>query len=285
MEIFNRFIERRSLAFAAFVFAVSALCATVITWQSEKVRIARERVAAHELADEHAHAIRLQVDQALSATYTLSALVKLGKGRFDEFEDTANQLLLLYPGASSLQLAPDGVIARVVPQAGNEKAIGHHLLTDPKRDKEAFLARDTGKLTLAGPFQLVQGGTGAAGRLPVFLDDGMGTERFWGFVIVLLRFPEILRTGHLTEMVDSGYEYELWRIHPDTGKKDVIAASSSMTLADPVERSLDVPNATWTLSVMPTHGWHDPAELALKGLFGLLTSLLLAFSTRYFIRD
>ena len=66
-----------------------------------------------------------------------------GGGKIDNFEATAIGMLPYYPGAASLQLAPDGVIREIVPLAGNEKAIGHNLLADPTRNKEAFLARDT----------------------------------------------------------------------------------------------------------------------------------------------
>jgi sensor domain CHASE-containing protein len=51
-----------------------------------------------------------------------------------------------------LQLAPNGIIKHIVPLAGNEKAIGHNLLADEKRNIEAIQALKTKKLTLAGPF-------------------------------------------------------------------------------------------------------------------------------------
>ena len=44
-------------------------------------------------------------------------------------------------------------------------------------------ARDTGRLVLAGPVDLVQGGRGFVGRFPVFIDpDPYHPRRFWGVV-------------------------------------------------------------------------------------------------------
>jgi sensor domain CHASE-containing protein len=57
-----------------------------------------------------------------------------------------------YPGVMSLQLAPNGVVRQIYPLKGNEKALGHNLLADPARNKEAFIARNSGQMTLAGPF-------------------------------------------------------------------------------------------------------------------------------------
>jgi CHASE1-domain containing sensor protein len=192
-------------------------------------------------------------------------------------------MLPFYPGAASLQLAPDGIVTKIVPLAGNEKAIGHNLLKDPARDKEAFRARDTGQLTLAGPFTLLQGGLAAAGRLPVFLPNPQGDATFWGFISILIRFPDALETAQLSKLMARGLGYELWRIHPDTGQKQIIGTSNTPTLADPVEHQVKVPNGSWTLSVSPAAGWRDINGLLIKAALGLLFSLLLAWVAKLLI--
>ena len=265
---------------AAVVFLLSAVVGSLLAWRLEDYRLQRERARVSDIAGEHAHAIQDNIERSLSATYALAALVRQGKGAIPDFDATAGEMLPYYPGAASLQLAPAGVVRQIVPLAGNEKAIGHDLLKDPARTKEAFLARDTGKLTLAGPFNLVQGGIGAVGRLPVFLDNGKGGSSFWGFTIVLIRFPEALESARLSQLVKRGFAYELWRIHPDTGKKQVIAASSRTPPIDPVEHPLGVPNGTWALSVAPVDGWSDPPGLALKAALCMLFSLLMYVLTR-----
>ena len=139
-------------------------------------------------------------------------------------------MLPLYPGVVALQLAPGGVIRQIVPLLGNEKALGHNLLQDPLRTKEAFLALDTGKLTLAGTFELLQGGQAMAGRLPVFLSDASGEPVFWGFVIALIRVQDIFKTSQLEQLVIQGLDFQLSRRHPDTREKQITAASSLKSL-------------------------------------------------------
>lgn len=257
------------------LFILAAAIAAMIVWRSEQNRLQIERARIYDIAGDHAHAMQANIERALSATYSLAAMVRQGKGNIYNFEDTASEMLPFYPGAASLQLAPNGVVSRIVPLEGNKEAIGHDLLKDPARTKEAFQARNSGKLTLAGPFNLKQGGIGAVGRLPVFLDDGTGQSSFWGFTIVLIRFPEALVPAHLSNLGKRGFQYELWRTHPDTGKKQVIAASSPTPLIKPVNRQLELPNGTWTLSVVPSDGWDDPGGLASKAALGLFFSLLL----------
>ena len=275
--------SRRPLIVAFIVFLIAAVAAGLIVRQSEQQRLQEQRTRLADQAGNHAHAIQRNIERALSATYALAALVRQGNGSFPDFDATARELLPYYPGADSLQVAPGGIVQHIVPLAGNEKVIGHNLLQDPTRNKEAFRARDTGKLTLAGPFNLIQGGFGAVGRLPVFLDDSKGQPSFWGFTTVLIRFPEALEDAGLPQLAEQGLGYELWRIHPGTGQKQTIAAFSSAALIDPVARTLDMPNGIWTFSIAPVKGWGDPLGLTLKTALGLLFSLLLGYLAKLLV--
>nr|WP_255496651.1 EAL domain-containing protein [Aquitalea sp. LB_tupeE] len=180
----------------------------------------------------------------------------------------------------SLQLAPGGVVRQIYPLKGNEKAIGHNLLADPARNKEAFMARDSGQMTLAGPFTLVQGGMGAVGRMPVFLNHERGVPPvFWGFAIALVRFPDVLQNAGLDWLPRRGYRYSLWRQHPDSHQIQVLATSEpkAVTLDDPVHYTIDMPNGTWTLDVEPRDGWRNPRHMGSNTLLVMLISGLLGW--------
>ena len=258
------------------MFIVAVVSAAALIWNTEKLRIQAERTKVVNIAGSYAHVLEQTIDRSLFSVYALAALVRKGNGKLSDFDDIAREMLPFYPGAS-LGLAPDGIVKSIIPLAGNEGAIGHDMLKDPARSKEAVLAKETGKLTLAGPFELKQGGIGAVARLPVYLDNARGERSFWGFTTVLIRFPETLEPARLSRLVSQGFQYELWRIHPDTGKKQIIAASSSSPLVDPAEESLGLPNESWTLSVAPVKGWGDPLGLSLKIALGLMFSLMLAY--------
>ena len=272
----------RPWTLALGMFCLALLVSAALIWTLESARLRAARAQAISQAGERAQAIQSNMERAFSAAYALGAMVRQGQGSLPTFTETAIQMLPFYPGVGSLQLAPAGVVSHIVPLAGNEKAIGHNLLADPQRTKEAFLARDTGQLTLAGPFPLVQGGLGAAARLPVFLGTTQERSAFWGFVVVLVRFPQVLQATQLDLLSERGLRYELWRIHPDTQKKQVIASSGAAPLQDPVSRELQVPNATWTLSVSPVRGWSDIPGLLRMASLALLLSLLLAGLAKLF---
>jgi diguanylate cyclase (GGDEF)-like protein/PAS domain S-box-containing protein len=259
------------------VFLLAASIAAGLLAQIERNRLEHERTLVSGYAKDHARHLKVYIERALSATYALAALVRIGQGRIPNFDQLAEEMLPLYPGASELVLASGGKIQNVAPLRGNEKAIGLDLLRDPAQKAEASISRNSGRLTLAGPFNLVQGGLGVAGRLPVFLTDDHGNSVFWGFTEVVMRLPEALIPAQLSHLATQGYNYELWRIHPGTGRKQIIEASSSAALIDPVEQTVEVPNGLWTLSVAPVKGWGDPLGLSLRAGFGLSLSVLLAY--------
>ncbi len=257
---------------------VLLVAGTLILMQA-KSRAAEARSAAVEVATRTARQIERDLTQNLAATYALAALVRQGQGKVRDFDAIAQEFLTLHPGVSALQLAPGGVIGQSIPLAGNEKAIGHNLLTDGKRNKEALLAMQTGKLTLAGPFELIQGGEAVIGRLPVYLGKDM--DEFWGFTIALIRMADFLSTTEIEDLNEHGYAYQLWRTHPDTGLPQVFAHSAAELTENPISAAFDVPNGRWHLSLSPTAGWTQRQPLQI--FLALLLSSAAAWGAyRYF---
>ncbi len=98
--------------------------------------------------------------------------------------------------------APDGIVDGVFPLEGNEDVVGLNMYGDGAGNLEAQAAIEKEALYIAGPFQLIQGGLGIAGRLPVFLTDEQGQRYFWGIVSVTLDFPAAL-SGSPVERVNA----------------------------------------------------------------------------------
>ncbi|MBW8306544.1 MAG: EAL domain-containing protein [Thiobacillus sp.] len=273
----------RPLTAAAIAFLMAAVLSGLLSWKLEQRHLGERRAQVAHLGGNHIRAIEFTMERAMSAAHVLATLVHQSNGSIPEFDTTASKMLPLFPGASELALAPDGVIQEVAPMPGNEQAIGLDLLNDPVQRSESLRARDSGRFTLAGPLELVQGGTAVVGRMPVFLDDSQGNPVFWGFTLVVMRLPGGLDMPHLSQLAEEGLRYELWRIQPNSGQKQVIARSSPTPLIEPVEQALHAPNADWTLSLAPAKGWTDPLGLSFKVALGLLFSLLLGYLAKLFV--
>lgn len=281
-EAVGNSVHRRALA----VFALIALMGSAIVFWIDQAEVARHKREAIEVASLHGHLMQQQLLRSLSLTYGVAALLRQGEGEIADFHALATELLSVAGGASAIQLAPDGVIRDVVPERGHVAAIGHNLLADPERNKEAFLALKTRHLTLAGPFELKQGGQAVVGRLPVFLHADQPGERFWGFVTVIVRIPDLLREAALVDRGEADYVFSLSRVHPDSGKAQRIWASGNAAMQDPVFLPVTVPNGEWTLAVERVGGWHAPRTTLFWLMLGVaVIAALASFSVLHLLRQ
>ncbi len=231
------------------------------------------RAAVSEIGDSHAHSLETQLGRSLSATFALASVLRQA-GEIQDFEALAAEMIDTYDGITNLQLAPNGVIQQIYPLAGNEAAIGHDLLNDPAQRTEALAAIESRELTLAGPIELIQGGTAVIGRLPVFLPDESGQEQFWGFANVLIKLSDLLAAGNLEQLTEVGYGYEISRLHPDTEQPEIFARSGTIALEEPVSIPIKVPNGHWQLAIAPQGGWQDFPIL--EAVFAILMALVVA---------
>ncbi len=205
----------------------------------------------------------------LSKAKTLEAFVVQNEGGTEGFERVA-RLLVTDSSVRNVLLAPGGVVSEVYPLKGNEDVLGHDLTGAKAGDKEAQTAIERGTMIMAGPFTLVQGGLGIAGRLPVYL-DGV----FWGIVSVTLNYPEALGGLTMPESVAAqGFACRIWRINPDTGIEQTIVKSGEGIASRAFDYAFPIYNSEWHVTVSPVQPWYTNDSV----IYSALVSLLLSFS-------
>lgn len=247
---------RRLVSSLVFLFSLgsgSFFLHLVQEKSSQKQKISLSHIVASEAA-----VIERRLSNALSSTYILAQEVRTTKGNFPHFNRYAEGVMRWVDGVSNLQLAPKGIISHVYPLKGNEKAIGHNILVDDRRRDEALLAIEMRMLTLAGPFELLQGGIAVIGRNPVFITDN-GVERFWGFTSALVFLDDLFSMTGLQALEDQGYSFTLSKNYQHVEKENIFSRSVN-DLHGVVEVSVvNVPNATWMLRVsqpsVKSMGW------------------------------
>lgn len=223
----------------------------------------------------------------LSPLYTM---LILHNGEIDHFEKVAEHIALLNPEILNINLARNGVVTNVYPYDRNKTALGHNLLESEQRRQEARLARDSRRITLAGPFNLVQGGKGLAFRQPVYLPspENPQQKKFWGFAIITYRFPEVLlkkmdfTLPDLRLLATRGFAWTLWRTDPVTGKPVTLLASKKNLTADAQRHPVSLPNATWYFDICPVNGWLDTNTIFLYIYFSIPLCLLFSIAIMQF---
>lgn len=147
---------------------------------------------------------------------------------------------------------------------------------------ESRSAAETGLLTLARPFTLVQGGQGLTGRLPVYLESG-GEKEFWGFVGIALRYPEVLDAAFLDELYQHGYSGEIWRIDPATSAKQTIWQSASTLPEGAATDDINLFNVTWHIDVARVADVKAAVELLTAMLVILFISVLFGLLSYHYL--
>lgn len=277
-ELMEKRVSRRPLrpssftiSIVAFLIALLAFLAAMFALRQAKVNMEQQELRI--LAFTTANKIGKVVTDRVWKAETLATLLVQGDGKIDDFDKIA-AILVNDPSVLNVSLAPGGKVTEIFPLAGNERVLGLDYLASGG-ESEAKWARETGKLTLAGPFTMVQGGQTLTGRLPVFLRDGS----FWGFVGIALAYPQVLDAAFLDELFQQGYSGEIWRIHPTEKTRQVIWRSSDFEHEKNVmveSREMNLFNVTWHISIFRDTDANITLEWWLFLMGTLFFSLLVA---------
>ena len=174
----------------------------------------------------------------------------------------------------AIDLAPDGVVKDIYPLKGNEAAFGIDMLNSPARKHEANLAMKSGQYTIAGPYELNQGGLGSLLFEPIYITDKSGEKSFWGFSILVLDWNRFLEELELDKLTDASYCYQMWKKDGNSGKKTIIAQGGDAIHKGAVQISCKVPNDTWYFEIIPHTGWVTVKQQALVFLVAVSIAVL-----------
>ena len=269
----TKIMRVRALLVFCITFLITIGCIYLVNLNQEK----REKLKASYTAETTVGKVEAQLNKYLSESELMKKLIEEKHEITDEEFSELSQLMQDENYViSARELAKDGAVSQVYPLEGNEQAIGLDMLRDSERKAAANLAKDSGEYTIAGPFDLVQGGVGALLFDPIYTADESGKEQFWGFSILVIDWNKFIQETELNKLENAGYHYQIWKKDIDTGKKVVIAESDNETLKNSMEVACSVPNDTWYFDIVPENGWISNIQKALTILIAVAIAILLA---------
>lgn len=158
------------------------------------------------------------------------------------WESVAGKLLAKATFVRNVGLAPNDVISQVYPVKGNEKAIGLDFRTKPQQYQTVQKARQLQGVYIAGPLELVQGGTALIARYPIFTDAPYNNE-YWGGVSVVLNYDKVVANSGLLDI--QGLELALVSNSGSHQNKRVIFGDPGVTNAPDIKYPISLPNGSW----------------------------------------
>ena len=234
-----------------------------------------EKMRAAFTAETTVNRIRSQLNRYLDVSEFFQNIIGFGHQMDSkEFQALSQMISDDSQIIKAIELAPDGVVKDIYPLKGNEAAFGIDMLNSPARKHEANLAMKSGQYTIAGPYELNQGGLGSLLFEPIYITDKSGEKSFWGFSILVLDWNRFLEELELDKLTDASYCYQMWKKDGNSGKKTIIAQGGDAIHKGAVQISCKVPNDTWYFEIIPHTGWVTVKQQALVFLVSVSIAVL-----------
>lgn len=253
------------------VLLLGDICLIHILHQIYSHNLQQMRTITELNAMTYAERMTSDLNMGISITESLQEILISENGKIDNFPQVAEDLMT--DAIQSIQIAPNGVITDIYPEAGNE-AGKIDLINDPDRGEICRYGRDNNLTILQGPFQLKQGGMGIVIRTPVYLSDADGASYFWGFTIVIIRVPDIF-SDSVQALTGFGYDYRLSKTASPLTTEFEEISSSGASLDRPISYEFELGGCLFKLEVMPSGGWSQESSLQILFWGGLVIILLL----------
>ena len=221
--------------------------------------------------------VRARLDQYSMLSALLGNYISAGEN-LDEntFSELAEKIPNEDGVIKAFELAPEGIVTDIYPKQGNEGAFGLDVLREHEQKKDAILARDSGKYTLGGPYQLKQGGTGALLFNPVYQDNNSEQDEFWGFVILVIDWDRFIEEINLDYLSDADFCYRIWTYDRGSSDKIILAESQDNMSDNILTVECTVPNNTWYFDIIHSRGWIPRFYQIMCIVISCIFSLLIA---------
>ena len=264
-------LKRKTGLFFIIVMGVMLICFNFLI----QFEVNKEKISASYTAEDTVRKIETQLGRYLENSEMLKNIISSKHTISDEqFNQLASYMKKNKNVIEAYELAPNGIIEKAYPLKGNEKVIGMNTLELPERQKEANIARKSGEYTIAGPYELKQGGTGALLFDPIYINDG-NEKKFWGFSILVLNWDAFLEELEVDKLEDATYHFKVWK-EGNKGKHVTIMSCGHSSLNHTLSVACEVPNDTWYFEIVPFQGWIPMSYEIFGSIVSVLVAILLS---------
>lgn len=196
----------------------------------------------------------------------------------EDYRQIGVELIEENPSIRSIGLAPNNILRAVFPFEPNQSAIGLNYRMNTAQWPAIREAMMTREVVIAGPLELVQGGTALLIRIPVFPAafpaQPMDERSYWGVATLVLDQQGMLDAAGITDVING---IRIGIVNKGTvDNNKIIYGSPSLFEKDHVSLPLHLPGGlNWDLIGYPEAGWSSAGnQVWVTQLVGSLISLV-----------
>ena len=130
------------------------------------------------------------------------------------------------------------------------------------RSETSALWQKSGEYTIAGPFELKQGGTGALLFDLIYVKDENDQGSILGIFHTGHELENFVEELNVESLEAESYHFRIWK-YDQNEEKVTIMQGEENDFTDALDVECSVPNDTWHFEIVPKHGWITTAEKAL----------------------
>lgn len=216
------------------------------------------------------------INKATALAQTATTMRTMGVDAPDWLASAAEPLLRR-PEVRMVGLFEGDTAAGMLPQEKFGNLVG--------RDLREFsyvytMAKVVKELVVEGPVVLPIDPEGPAAFL--FIQPIVEGDAYLGLVAVALEQDYVLDQLGLEDLYVQGFDYELWRVEPQNGNKEIVASSHADADFSQAQKAAFYLPTQWTLSIQPRDGWLSGGQRLGLALICLLSQGVL-FSLAYLL--
>lgn len=250
--------------FLPSLFAFVAISIAIMRIDTDKLNEHRNAIRAEATRELGRLASNLKANIAGNVNLVAGLAATIASTReIDQplFSALCERILAVKSQVRNLAVAPDLVVTLVYPLAPNLKLIGLDYRTSETQRLGALKARDSGSITLTGPVDLVQGGTGFIARYPIYVNDDHGKKSFWGLVSAVMDLERLYADSGLR---DPKLDIDVALARADQPDAPFFGAQSVMG-GEPTVLPIDLGYDKWLIAARPKAGWNQsPPDITIS---------------------
>ena len=198
--------KKSARIWAMTVFLIVFLASNGITHIMIYNHEQEEKMNAQYTAEITIGRIEAQLNKYLSKTELMKQVLESGATVSDaQFYTMAEFMAHEQDALEGVGLAPGGVLTQYYAIKDVPDISGMDLFTDSECKDNANLAKETQKYVVAGAFEKRDIESRELVLDPVYVSDESGTERFWGFFVMLINRKVLMEALDLNRLEEAAY--------------------------------------------------------------------------------
>lgn len=281
---FRLLSPEQKITFFLIIF-LGILMEFLFLFSSLSIKKSKKNYEAESFGKSVSTSLSLIVNQSVEVTKTLKNLyIDYPDLLKKDFEMISARVMEENSEIGGLYIAPDAIVQYAYPLEIQKGIIGLNLLEDPVQSEDTKLSIDRKRISVTGPYGLINGDVGFIIRNPIFIEG-----QFKAFSIVVLDWQKFVdKTISEIDVNQNDYYFGVWKSDNRnivTDEYGFIFKDCDFDIPKDIDITINISDEVWHMSVYPVTGWPSVKDISLEIIISNIFILFLISMTYFHMID